>query len=221
MTSRVELQISRLIPTTVNSIQINHWLFQTMLDGKSLNYFTNSSSQALPLYRSMGMIYTSSILMITELKEYRLSALHSFCKLHMQTVQNLNSSFRTNSLPLFRKFCFIHLQQFHISISSTFQLVPFLKKLQCQEIRMFEISETCILARLLEQPVANMTDLIKQLMVTSDPYLNKFRICLKVNSSKSNSQDMLDLILQDPDIPIDIDDFAWIALFFICWSGFR
>lgn len=56
--------------------------------------------------------------------------------------------------------------------------------------------------------VANMTDLIKRLMVTSDPYLNKFRICLKVNSSKSNSQDMLDLILQDPDIPIDIDDFV-------------
>lgn len=49
-------------------------------------------------------------------------------------------------------------------------------------------------------------------MVTSDPYLNKFRVRPKVNSFKSYSNEMVHLILQDPDIQL-----INLSSLFCCW----
>lgn len=302
MTSEVELEIFRLIPTTVNSIRIKHRLFQTMLDGKSLNYLTHSSSQACPLCRKRGEDLNKFDPKVnplpTAMKEYGLSTLHGWLRgldfflqiayansnktkkqiqdefereLQLLVDMPLSGFGTTNDGNTARKFFGEHkttsritgipeelINRFHVIMSTlsgshfidpvklenyTFEtasliricyptknFTPTIHKIlfhspaivshfnqfnlpvgalseealesRNKDVRNFRELYTRKISR-----VDNLTDLIKHLMVTSDPYLNKFRIRPKVNSSKSYSNEMLDLILQDPDIPIDIDQF--------------
>lgn len=54
--------------------------------------------------------------------------------------------------------------------------------------------------------IKNITDIFNHLMVTSDPFLDQFRYRPKVVSTQSYSPEVLDLLKQGRDIPMDVDD---------------